>query len=54
MAGNKAAAGSQPDDAESSHDRLGSGEDSRVESGEDGSDPEQQAAGGDDTEKSFE
>jgi hypothetical protein len=47
------AAESQPNEGES-HERLGSGEDARVESGEDATDPEQQAAGGDDTEKSFE
>jgi hypothetical protein len=53
-AGGKKAAGAKSDDSEPDHHRLGSGEDSRVESGEDPQDPEQEAAGGDDVEKSFE
>jgi hypothetical protein len=44
---------SKLDDPETSH-RLGSGEDPSVESGTDKNDPEQEAAGGDDVEKSFE
>jgi hypothetical protein len=43
----------KPEDEESSSSRLGSGEDTSVESGTDRNDPEQQAAG-EDVEKSFE
>lgn len=57
MAGEKKQADSgktaKPEEAETSS-RLGSGEDPSVESGTDKNDPEQQAAGGGDVEKSFE
>jgi hypothetical protein len=51
---NHAHEAAKSDDAETSSSRLGSGEDPSVEAGTDANDPEQQAAGGNEVDKSYE